>query len=69
MTKQKWIKRLRGRLGYSQNEKYSGQIICMIQREILFMVALKSLGYSMNTTNKEQLQKAYSWLEKQRDTQ
>ena len=33
-----------------------------------FMVALKSLGYSMNTTNKEQLQKGYSWLEKQRDT-
>ena len=51
-----------------KNEKYSGQIYMYDSERDSFMVALKSLGYSMNTTNKEQLQKAYSWLEKQRDT-
>ena len=50
-----------------KNEKYSGQIYMYDSERDSFMVALKSLGYSMNTTNKEQLQKAYSWLEKQRD--
>ena len=51
-----------------KNEKYRGQIYMYDSERDSFMVALKSLGYSMNTTNKEQLQKAYSWLEKQRDT-
>jgi len=50
-----------------KNEKYRGQIYMYDSERDSFMVALKSLGYSMNTTNKGQLQKAYSWLEKQRD--
>ena len=33
-----------------------------------FMVALKSLGYSMNSDNKEELQEAYEWLIEQRQT-
>ena len=41
-----------------KNEKYSGQIYMYDSERDSFMVALKSLGYSMNTTNKEQLQKA-----------
>ena len=48
-------------------QKYRGQIYMYDSERDSFMVALKSLGYSMNTTNKGQLQKAYSWLEKQRD--
>jgi spermidine/putrescine transport system permease protein len=33
-----------------------------------FMIALKSLGFSMNTTKTSQIKKAYKWLVKQRDT-
>ena len=50
------------------DQKYKGDIYLYDSERDSYMVALKSLGYSMNTTNKEQLQKAYSWLEKQRDT-
>ena len=32
------------------------------------MVALKALGYSMNTTDQGQIQEAYEWLTDQRDT-
>ena len=32
------------------------------------MIALKALGYSMNTTNMEEIQEAYQWLINQRDT-
>ena len=33
-----------------------------------FMIALKALGYSMNTTNKSELQQAYEWLVEQNKT-
>ena len=32
------------------------------------MVALKALGYSMNTTNKQEIEEAYKWLLDQRNT-
>lgn len=32
-----------------------------------FMVALKVLGYSMNTSNHDELKKAYDWLVDQRE--
>ena len=32
------------------------------------MVALKALGYSMNTSNHDELKKAYDWLVDQRET-
>lgn len=37
----------------------------MIQRDS-FMVALKALGYSMNTTDKKEIDDAYNWLIDQR---
>ena len=33
-----------------------------------FMIALKALGYSMNTTNEDEIEEAYQWLINQRDT-
>ena len=33
-----------------------------------FMIALKALGYSMNTKNFDEIQQAYEWLIRQRDT-
>ena len=33
-----------------------------------FMIALKALGYSMNTTNESEIEEAYQWLIDQRDT-
>lgn len=33
-----------------------------------FMIALKALGYSMNTTSEKEIQEAYEWLIDQRDT-
>lgn len=33
-----------------------------------FMVALKGLGYSMNTRNKDELKQAYNWLIEQNNT-
>ena len=32
------------------------------------MIALKALGYSMNTKNLDEIQQAYEWLIRQRDT-
>ena len=32
------------------------------------MIALKSLGYSMNTDNEDEIQEAYDWLVEQRNT-
>ena len=49
-----------------KNPKYSGQIYMYDSERDSFMVALKSLGYSMNTDNKEQLMEAYHWLVEQR---
>ena len=44
------------------NEKYKGDIYLYDSERDSFMMALKSLGYSMNTENEEELQLAYQWL-------
>ncbi len=46
-----------------RNTKYKGQIYVYDSERDAFMVALKALGYSANTTNQTQLNTAYDWLE------
>lgn len=50
------------------NPKYAGDIYMYDSERDSFMVALKALGYSMNTTDKEEIEAAYEWLANQRDT-
>ncbi len=45
------------------DEKYKGDIYLYDSERDSFMMALKALGYSMNTENEEELQAAYDWLE------
>ncbi len=45
-----------------QNEKYAGRIFMYDSERDAFMVALKALGYSANTTNESELNEAYEWL-------
>lgn len=51
-----------------KNEKYKGKIYMYDSERDSFMIALKALGYSMNTQNKKELQEAYRWLLEQRET-
>ena len=51
-----------------RNTKYKGNIYMYDSERDSFMIALKALGYSMNTTNDEEIQEAYEWLIQQRDT-
>lgn len=51
-----------------RNEKYAGDIYMYDSERDSFMVALKALGYSMNTTNTDEIDEAYQWLIEQRDT-
>ena len=51
-----------------RNEKYAGDIYMYDSERDSFMPALKALGYSMNTTNKDEIDEAYQWLIEQRDT-
>jgi len=44
------------------DEKYKGDIYLYDSERDSFMMALKSLGYSMNTESEEELQAAYEWL-------
>lgn len=46
------------------NEKYRGDIYLYDSERDSFMMALKALGYSMNTENQEELASAYEWLTK-----
>ena len=48
--------------GIFLNEKYKGQIYLYDSERDSFMMALKDLGYSMNTENEAELQQAYEWL-------
>lgn len=48
--------------GIFLNEKYKGQVYLYDSERDSFMMALKDLGYSMNTTNEKELQEAYDWL-------
>ena len=50
------------------NEKYKGKIYMYDSERDSFMIALKALGYSMNTHDKKELKEAYQWLMKQRET-
>lgn len=51
-----------------RNKKYAGNIYMYDSERDALMIALKSLGYSMNTESKEELDEAYKWLEEQRNT-
>lgn len=44
------------------DEKYKGDIYLYDSERDSFMMALKSLGYSMNTENEKELEEAYHWL-------
>lgn len=46
------------------NEKYKGDVYLYDSERDSFMMALKALGYSMNTENEKELQEAYNWLVK-----
>ena len=51
-----------------RNKKYSGKIYMYDSERDSFMIAMKALGYSINTTNKGELQQAYEWLVEQNKT-
>ena len=51
-----------------RNKKYSGKIYMYDSERDSFMIAMKALGYSINTTNKSELQQAYEWLVEQNKT-
>lgn len=44
------------------DEKYRGDIYLYDSERDAFMMALKALGYSMNTENSQELQEAFDWL-------
>lgn len=50
------------------NPKYAGNIYMYDSERDSFMVALKALGYSMNTTDTAEIDAAYEWLVAQRDS-
>ena len=50
------------------DEKYKGNLYMYDSERDSFMIALKALGYSMNTKNLDEIQQAYEWLIRQRDT-
>lgn len=45
-----------------KNEKYKGNIYLYDSERDSFMMALKALGYSMNTKDEKELKEAYQWL-------
>lgn len=50
------------------NPKYKGNLYMYDSERDSFMVALKALGYSMNTHDEDEIQAAFDWLITQRDT-
>lgn len=46
------------------NEKYRGDIYLYDSERDTFMMALKALGYSMNSDSEKELEEAYEWLVK-----
>lgn len=52
------------RLGWNilQDTKYAGDIYLYDSERDMFMVALKALGYSMNSSDPQELEDAYNWL-------
>ncbi len=51
-----------------RDTKYKGDLYMYDSERDSLMIALKSLGYSMNTDNKKELDEAYEWLVKQNET-
>ena len=51
-----------------KNTKYKGNLYMYDSERDSFMVALKALGYSMNTTDPDEIEDAYRWLVEQRNT-
>ena len=49
-----------------RNKKYKGNIYMYDSERDSFMIALKALGYSMNTTDMDEIDDAYDWLIEQR---
>ena len=50
------------------NPKYAGNLYMYDSERDSFMIALKALGYSMNTYDEAEIREAYDWLVRQRDT-
>lgn len=50
------------------NPEYKGRLYFYDSERDAFMVALKALGYSMNSSDASELSQAYDWLVKQRQT-
>lgn len=50
-----------------RNDKYAGDIYMYDSERDSFMVALKALGYSMNTTDTKEIDEAYDWLMEQHE--
>lgn len=50
------------------NKKYAGNLYMYDSERDSFMIALKALGYSMNTHDENEIHDAYEWLIEQRDT-
>ena len=53
--------------GIYHNEKYAGKVYWYDSQRDSFMVALKNLGYSMNTDKESEINEAYNWLVKMND--
>ncbi len=51
-----------------RNPKYKGNLYMYDSERDSFMIAMKALGYSMNSTNFDEIEEAYQWLIEQRDT-
>jgi spermidine/putrescine-binding protein len=56
--------------GYNilKDQKYKGEIYIYDSERDAFMVALKALGYSMNTEDDNEIQEAYEWLKEVNST-
>lgn len=48
--------------GIFLNDKYKGDVYLYDSERDSFMMALKDLGYSMNTTSDKEMKEAYDWL-------
>lgn len=48
--------------GIFLDERYKGEVYLYDSERDSFMMALKALGYSMNTENEQEIQEAYEWL-------
>lgn len=45
-----------------RDQRFKGRIYLYDSERDMFMTALKSLGYSMNTSDENEIQKAFTWL-------